>query len=244
MICGMRTKILKILLAVLAACFMVAGWYIWGGYREYQALIAETPISTAVERYTGQDGYLEYEEIDPDFVHAVVSVEDKRFFSREGFDWIALIRALLKNFTVGKTVEGGSTISQQIAKNLYHESSGRGVKEKISEVFIMTDLEKEYAKDDLLALYANMNYYGDGYYGLRQAAEGYYRTEPYNLSLAQAAMLAGIPNAPSVYQLSSGFELAVSRQHKVLLTMEKNGYITEAQAEEAEQEDVHPVSAS
>jgi len=238
----MRTRILKIVLAMLTACFMVAGWYIWGGYRQYQSLIAETPISEAVLRYTEQPDYLEYDEIDPDFVHAVVSVEDKRFFSRNGFDWIALTRALLKNLVVGRTVEGGSTISQQIAKNLYHESGSRGVREKISEVFLMTDLEKEYEKSDLLALYANMNYYGDGYYGLRSASEGYYQTEPDALSLARAAMLAGIPNAPSTYQLSTGFDLAVTRQHKVLLTMEKNGYITAAQLEAAEQEDVHPAA--
>ena len=106
---------------------------------------------------------------------------------------------------------------------------------------IMYDLEEKYSKEELFALYANMNYYGDGYWGLKNAARGYYKAQANDLSLAKAAILAGIPNAPSAYQLSTGYELAKNRQEKVLTTMVNNNIISEEEKAEALLEDVTPV---
>ena len=105
----------------------------------------------------------------------------------------------------------------------------------------MHDLEEKYTDEELFALYANMNYYGDGYYGLKNAAEGYYGLSASDLSLAKAAMLAGLPNAPSAYQLSTGYEYAKKRQKKVLQCMLKNEYISEQEYNEALNEDVRPI---
>ena len=116
-----------------------------------------------------------------------------------------------------------------------------GLEEKIAEIFLMNDLEREYSKKELFALYANMNYYGDGYWGIHDACKGYYDQSPSDLSLAKAAILAGIPNAPAIYQLSDGYEKAKERQAWVLQTMVNNDYISSLEAEEAKKEDVRPI---
>ncbi len=226
-----------LLLLVLAA----SGVLLYKGYSLYRETVSKVPIEEAAEVYLEMDGYLSYEEIDEDFVNAVIAVEDKRFFERHGYDWIALIRAVINNFRYKSAVEGGSTISQQIAKNLYYQRRARGIDEKCAEIFIMHDLEDIYTKKELFALYANMNYYGDGYWGLKQAAEGYYGLSANDLSVAKAAMLAGIPNAPGAYQLSTGYDLACSRQKKVLSRMLATGYITTEEYNTALAEDVSPI---
>ena len=206
----------------------------------YNTKISELSIEDAVKQYT-YNKYLTFDEIDEDFVNAVISVEDKRFFDRKGYDFIALIRAIYNNIIFREFIEGGSTITEQIAKNLYLERTARNLEEKLCEIMIMYDLEEKYSKEELFALYANMNYYGDGYWGLKNAARGYYKAQANDLSLAKAAILAGIPNAPSAYQLSTGYELAKNRQEKVLTTMVNNNIISEQEKAEALLEDVTPI---
>ena len=232
-------KILKrILILILVGSLAVVGFFAYKGYIRYRNAVTKTPISVKVEEYTDNQDYAEYDEIDKDFVNAVVAIEDKRFFTRKGIDFIAFTRALLTNIVYGKLMEGGSTISQQIAKNFYFQDINRSITGKIAEVFVMIDLENEYSKEEIFALYVNMNYYGDGYWGITQAAEGYYHTSPNDLTIAQAAMLAGIPNAPAVYQLSTGHDLAYERALKVLKKMLENNYITEDEYEAALKEDI------
>ena len=153
-----------------------------------------------------------------------------------------MARALYSDFQNRDLVEGGSTISEQIAKNLYLGGYVNGLEEKMAEIFIMLKLEDTFSKQELFALYANMNYYGDSYFDIHEAARGYYHKEPSQLSLAQSAMLAGIPNAPAVYQLSDGYELAKQRQEWVLKKMLENGYISKDQYETALAEDVRAVA--
>lgn len=234
----MKKLFLNILVLLVILTASVTGYFVYRGYRRYRSAVDETPTDSAAEVYENCSYCLAYEEIDPDFVHAVVAVEDRRFFYREGFDWVALIRAVVNNLRAGRAVEGGSTIPQQIAKNLYFQGVPRGIDEKIAEVFIMSDLEEQYSHEYLFAVYANMNYYGDGYWGLANAAEGYYGTSASDLSIAQAAMLAGIPNAPGIYQLSTGHDLALNRQRKVLNDMKKNKFISEEEFELALAENV------
>ena len=237
----MKKIILKVFLSFLALLLIAGGVLFAIGRMRADEVISEKPIAVAIGEYTESNGYVPYEEIDEDFVRAVISVEDKRYFTRKGLDWIALIRALIENIQAGRLAEGGSTISQQIAKNLYFGYQRSGLSYKLAEIFVMVDMEEAYSKEELFALYACMNYYGDDYYGLKNAAMGYYGKSPSDLSTAEAAMLAGLPNAPSVYQLSSGFELAKKRQEKVLQCMYNNEAISAEEYEKALQEDVSPV---
>lgn len=235
----MKKKILNILLLLLGVLILITGCYFGDCYNDAKNLMTNEPISEKVESYTNKAEYIVYDDINTYFVNAVVATEDKRFFSRKGFDWIALSRAIIVNVVSGELREGGSTISQQIAKNLYFQGTRRGIKEKIEEVFIMLELERDYSKEDLFALYASMNYYGDGYYGLSEASLGYYEIDQKELTLAEAAMLAGIPNAPSLYQLSKGYDLAKERQEKVLYRMLEEKYITQDEYLSAKAEDVN-----
>ncbi len=235
----MKKKILNILLLLLGVLILITGCYFGDCYNDAKDLMTNEPISEKVESYTNKAEYIVYDDINTYFVNAVVATEDKRFFSRKGFDWIALSRAIIVNVVSGELREGGSTISQQIAKNLYFQGTRRGIKEKIEEVFIMLELERDYSKEDLFALYASMNYYGDGYYGLSEASLGYYEIDQKELTLAEAAMLAGIPNAPSLYQLSTGYDLAKERQEKVLYRMLEEKYITQDEYLSAKAEDVN-----
>ncbi|MBR2769830.1 MAG: penicillin-binding protein [Solobacterium sp.] len=225
-----------LVLVIATAGILTAGWL------RYRKVIEEKPLKQAVEEARASQAYAPYETIDRDFVNAVVAVEDKRFFTRSGFDYVALIRAMLNNFKYGKALEGGSTIPQQTAKNLYFVGHGRsrGIPEKVAEVYLMYDMEEHYTKQDILAVYASLNYYGDGFWGLKNASLGYYDTPCSSLTAAEAAVLAGIINAPSAYQLSTGFDLAVSRERRVLSNMLREGYLSESEYEQALSEDVHP----
>ncbi len=234
----MKRLILKLFFLTVLIIAGIAGYAAYRGWETYQEAVEKVPVETAAGPYQTCSGCLAFSDIDEDFVNAVVSIEDKRYFVREGFDWTAFIRAVIANLRAKQAVEGGSTISQQIAKNLYYQSVSRGLDEKIAEVFIMSELEDIYSKEELFAIYANMNYYGDGYWGLQQASRGYYQTNGNDLTVAQAAILAGIPNRPAVYQLSTGHDAAVARQRRVLSAMLKNEYITQEEYELALQENV------
>ncbi len=238
----MTKKLFRVFLLLCLLIGAALATLLMQGYFRYQREIEEKPLITAVEEYTKKDGYTEFDEIDEDFVNAVIAVEDKRFFTRKGYDFIALARALYHNLKAGSLIEGGSTITEQIAKNLYLDGKVVGLEDKMAEIFIMFGLERSCSKKDLFALYASMNYYGDGYWGIKEAAEGYYDKRSDDLTIAEAAMLAGIPNAPAIYQLSDGYELAKERQEWVLQTMQRNGFITESEMAAAQLEDVRPVS--
>ena len=238
----MTKRLLKIFLLLCLLTGVALATLLGQGYFRYQREIEEKPIIQAVEEYTKKDDYTGFSEIDEDFVNAVIAVEDKRFFTRKGYDFIALFRAMYHNFRAGSLIEGGSTITEQIAKNLYLDGKVVGLEDKTAEIFIMFDLERSCSKQDLFALYANMNYYGDGYWGISDAAKGYYDKKSDDLTIGEAAMLAGIPNAPAIYQLSDGYELAKERQEWVLGTMQRNGFISESELEAAKAEDVRPVN--
>ena len=133
------------------------------------------------------------------------------------------------NIRDGEFDEGGSTITQQVAKNIIFNQDKTLIR-KIGEIFGAYDLEKNYSKDEILALYVNSNYFGDGYYGIYDASMGYYKKEPKDLTLEEASMLAGIPNAPSIYSPSINPDLAKKRQAHVLNAMIEYGYITKEEA--------------
>ena len=163
---------------------------------------------------------------------AIVAVEDNRFYSHHGFDTEGIIRATLVNLQYGQIEEGASTITQQLVKNLFlsHEQSfGR----KAEELLLALDMEANYSKDEILELYLNTIYYGSNYYGVSAASDGYFGKKPADLQLPEAAMLAGLPNAPSVYSPYVDFMMAKKRQFVVIDSMVRCGYLDESTAESA-----------
>ena len=163
-------------------------------------------------------------------MNAVVAVEDKRFFTHPGIDFLAVGRALLHDIQAGRYVEGGSTITQQLAKNLYF-SQEKQLTRKIAEVFVALDLEKSYSKDEIFELYVNSIYFGDGYYGIGSASLGYFELEPSKMNDYESTLLAGVPNAPSRYAPSKYLDRAEKRQLQVLRRMEACGYYSREEAE-------------
>ena len=140
-------------------------------------------------------------------------------------------RAIWVNITNFEFREGGSTITQQVAKNLLFITKEDVATRKIAEMFAAIDLEKNYSKDDILELYINTIYFGDGYYGIKEACHGYLDIEPSEMTLYDCTMMAGIPNAPSVYAPTVNPDLTKSRQKKVISDMVLYGYLSQEQAD-------------
>ncbi|PKM69954.1 MAG: penicillin-binding protein [Firmicutes bacterium HGW-Firmicutes-19] len=208
------------------------------GYVQYRIVIEETPLIEAIAKVQTSNDYVVLKDIDPFFLQAVVAVEDRRFYQRQGLDIRALGRAMWTNIKNLELLEGGSTIGQQVGKNLYFDYRFN-ILRKIAEVFLLFDIEKTISKDETLELYVNMNYYGDGYTGIKRASMGYFNRLPSELTLGQASLLAGLPQSPSRFQLSNHFERAKVRQKKVLGDMVDLNIITQQQAEKIYLEDVY-----
>lgn len=168
--------------------------------------------------------YITINNIPSNLKNAVISVEDKRFYTHNGFDYISIGRALCKNIKAGKVKEGGSTITQQLAKNLFL-SNDRTFKRKFQEVSFTMELERKYTKDQILEMYLNVIYYGSNTYGVQNASRKYFNKDLKDLSLDECAMLAGIPQCPNVYNPDKHINNAIQRQKIVLKTMQRNGYL-------------------
>ena len=172
------------------------------------------------------------EELPDSLIKAIVAVEDNRFYSHPGFDIEGIFRAALVNLQSGEIEEGASTITQQLVKNLFL-SQERSFVRKAEELALAVDFEYCCSKDEILSLYLNTIYFGSGYYGIYTAAHGYFGKEPGELTLPEAAMLAGLPNAPSLYSPYENFLLAKKRQCIVLDAMVRTGVLDEHLAESA-----------
>lgn len=201
------------------------------GYLMYQIAIKEKPIAMIADTVRSKEGFIKYEDLPPIYIDAVISAEDKRFENHCGIDVWAIARAAWTDIRTLSFAEGGSTITQQIAKNELFTQEKR-IERKFAEIFAALALEKEYTKQELFEIYVNSIYFGSGYYGIFDAAQGYFQKNPQDLTDYEAVMLAGIPNAPSVYSLDNNMELAEKRMSVVLDRMIKCGKITEKEASE------------
>lgn len=208
---------------VIAGCgFALAG----EGYGLYKNAVQEESLEETVAEIRRQENFTSLEEIPETYVQAVVSVEDHRFYDHFGLDLIAIGRAVVNDIKAGRYVEGGSTITQQLAKNLYF-SQEKTMSRKAAEVFLALEIEQKYTKDEILELYVNSIYFGDGYYSVGEASEGYFGKPASEMNDYECTLLAGVPNAPSKYAPSKNLALAEKRQQKVISRMEACGYITE-----------------
>ncbi|NDF11744.1 MAG: PBP1A family penicillin-binding protein [Proteobacteria bacterium] len=169
---------------------------------------------------------LNYEEFPPQLIQAVMAIEDRRFFNHYGVDPIGIMRAMVVNLTSGRVVQGGSTLTQQLAKISFLKPD-RTIKRKIQELILALWLEYKYSKEEIISMYLNRVYLGGGYYGVDAAAHGYFDKSARWLNLGESAMLAGLLKAPSRYSPFSNPELSKQRANQVIESMIDAGYITE-----------------
>lgn len=223
-------KILIILLIVIAC---VGGFFIYQGHKIYESALEQVDLSTKIAKIQNDKNYVKLDTLPSYYKNAVVSVEDHRFYKHGPVDVIAISRALITNMRYGEFLEGGSTISQQVAKNLYFIGNDTNTAyRKIAEIFMASDLEKNYEKDEILEFYVNTIYFGEGYYGIEEASKGYFDKPASEMTLYEATMLAGVPNAPSLYAPTVNLNLTLSRQKKVISTMVENKYLSQEEADQ------------
>ena len=191
-------KIIKrTLLFILVAIIIASGFVIYKGHEVYADALKTTNLADKIEKIKSDDSYVELNTLPVYYKNAIVSVEDHRYYDHGPIDLIAIMRAIVSNIRNKDLLEGGSTITQQVAKNLYFiGTDANSLYRKIAEIFMAYDLEGTYSKDDILEFYINTIYFGDGYYGIGAASRGYFKKEPSELTLDELTLLAGIPNAP------------------------------------------------
>jgi penicillin-binding protein 1A len=204
---------------------------------EYRPPVVTTVYSDdnrkIAEFYKERRVVIPLEKMPPTLIQAFIAAEDDRFYSHPGIDIRSIVRAFIKNLEAGKVVQGGSTITQQVTKS-FLLTPERSYRRKFREAILAYRIDKTFSKDEILFLYLNQIYLGHGAYGVQAAAENYFGKSAPELSLAECAMLAGLPQAPSDYSPYRHPERAEERQAYVLRRMVEEGYITEAEAEAAE----------
>ena len=225
----------KFLLILFVILLVSSIYVIYTGKKYYEDTINKVPIQAKVLEVRNDYTFVKASDVPDYYKNAIVAVEDHRFFSHGPVDYLGIMRAVKSNIVKNEFAEGGSTITQQVAKNLYYINSESPIKRKIAEIYTAIDLEANFTKDEILEIYFNKIYFGNGYYGIKEACNGYLNKEPKDMTLSEATMMAGIPNAPSVYAPNVNKELCKSRQKKVISDMVQYEYITQEEADEIDQ---------
>lgn len=221
----------KIVLLIILILVIVVGIYVIMGYNMYKKALEETPINVKINEIKSIDNYTTFDELPKTYINAVIAVEDHRFYEHNGIDLFGIIRAIINDIRTWELREGGSTITQQLAKNTYF-TQNRKLTRKIAETFMALKIEKECSKEEIFELYVNTSYFGDGYYCVGEASQGYFGKDPIDMTDYESTLLAGIPNAPSVYAPTNNFELATQRQRQVINRMIECGYLSQKEAEQ------------
>lgn len=214
-------KIFSILFLIILIATIITGY---SGYKMYKEATSKTPITEKINNIKNNTNYTKINDINDDLKNAVIAVEDHRFYNHKGIDLISTTKAFFTNIKNKNIITGGSTITQQLAKNMYFTQEKK-YSRKIAEMFVVSYLEENLTKDEIFELYLNTIYYGNGYYGIGNASLGYYNKKPNELNINEATILAGLPNAPSAYSLDKHEELAIERQKQVLNAMVKYKYL-------------------
>ena len=241
---------LKILLClfsivvVFGVCIGAYFAYLWSSNLPYVGSVKDyrPPVITRIYSEDGQViGRLWEEkrtvvpvsELPQHLINAFVAAEDARFFEHQGVDIQGIARAFLKNLSAGKVEQGGSTITQQVTKSLILKNVKKTYRRKVREAILSVQLEKSFPKEHILFLYLNQIYLGQGAYGVEAASQTYFHKSAKDLTLAEVALLAGLPQAPARYSPVSHFDRAKARQKYVLTRMYEEGFISEASRDEA-----------
>lgn len=221
----------RIIIFVILVVLFVGAILTYQGYTMYKEALDKISVKDKVEELRAQENYTKFEDLPGFYLDAVVAVEDRRFYNHGAIDPIGIARAIWTNVKSFELREGGSSITQQVAKNVYFTQEKTALR-KIAEVFMAFEIEKSCDKDTILEIYVNTSYFGRGYYGIKEAANGYYDKEPIDMNKYESSMMAGVPNAPSVYAPTKNPDLATQRQRQVLERMVKYKYITEEEMNE------------
>ncbi|MED4017455.1 PBP1A family penicillin-binding protein [Sutcliffiella cohnii] len=240
---GFNIKFVLLLVGIFTLILLV-GMQFHINTRDVSALLQPLPQSTIVYDRNGDiaskfssnqvEGVNENEIADV-MKLAIVAVEDQRFYEHDGFDLIGTLRAALKNVKERNVLQGGSTITQQLVKNVFLTNE-KTFKRKLDEFFLAKKVEQEYTKSEILSLYLNQIYFGEGAWGIKKAAQVYFGKEPIDLSVAEAATLAGLVKAPSALSPIKNKDGAKERRNVVLQLMHNQGFISDRQFEEARNE--------
>ena len=225
----LKRSLLTVLLVLLLLLLTAGGWFVYQGSQLYKSAAKVTPIATLYDTISARTHYAAYDQLPQTYVQAVICTEDEHFMTHKGIDPGAIFRALLYDLRTQSLAEGGSTLTQQLAKNALFTKEKRMTR-KAAEAFAAIDIEKTYTKQQIFEMYANTIYFGNGCYGIEEAAEGYFGKTAAELTSAEAVFLAGLPNAPSTY--ASSPELALKRAQVVLKRMVKCRVFTQQQADE------------
>ena len=252
-----RVQFILLLLLVAGVC-----WYFMGGYagqiksmqQEAQQLVRSSNVDTFRAAQTSMvyaaDGslistlkgerdsyYLTIDQIPTQAIEAMVSTEDRKFYKHKGIDYKAILRAIKVMIDEGEATQGGSTITMQLARNVFL-SQEKTWQRKVEEMFIAMNLEEKYTKDQIMEFYLNNIYFGNGYYGIESASRGYFNRRISELELPEIVFLCAIPNNPSQYDPLTNKENTIARRNRMLDNMEKAGWITEKTCEDAKNTDV------
>lgn len=220
----------KIIFIVVLVSISIGLLFVGNGYDMYKQAIEQISVEDKIAEIKSKENYTNFSELPQMYKNAVIAVEDHRFYKHNGIDIIAICRAAFNDIKAMSFVEGGSTITQQLAKNIYFTQEKK-IERKIAEVFMAFEIEKNCDKDEILELYLNTSYFGDGYYTPKEACRGYFDKELNEMTDYECILLAGIPNAPSVYAPTKNPELAKQRQKQVMKKMIEYGYLTEEEAD-------------
>ena len=225
---------MKLIKRLIVIILIVAAFWMGGTYYKandmYHKAIEQMPIDEKVMELQSMDNYVSYSQLTETYTDAVIAVEDCRFLYHKGVDPISMVRAIVGNIKSGGLYQGGSTITQQLARHMYFEQD-KDFARKLAEMFVAIDIEKEYDKNEIREMYVNIIYFGSGYTGIYDASMGYFSKKPAQLNDYESTMLAGIPQAPSVYSLDANPELAEQRRQQVITCMIENDYIEEGEIE-------------
>lgn len=228
-----RLRRLMILATVASILFLGVRAYVMQVYAPGLESEAST-IPATVQMQLGARGapYSRLGDVSPIMRHAIVAIEDRRFYDHHGIDPIGLVRAMWVNMTAQQMDQGGSTLEEQLAKRAI-VGNDRSIHAKLRTLALAWAIDQDFPKWKILELYLNDAYYGQGAYGIEQAAQIYFATNASSLTVAQAAFLAAMPQAPSIYGAHPRSAAVLYRWKTVLRNMQNQGYITAAQEEAA-----------
>ena len=230
-------KIIKLIVFLIIIITLSASIpFVVKGYKMYTVALNEVSIEEKKNEIQSKESYTSLSELPQIYKDAVLAVEDHRYYKHGAIDIISIGRAIITDIKAKEFVEGGSTITQQLAKNLYFTQK-KEIERKIAEIFMAYEMERTLDKDTILELYLNSSYFGNGYYTVKQASRGYFKKEPKEMTSYEATLLAGIPNAPSVYAPTKNLNLAKQRQKQVINKMVKYKYLTQEEANKFLKED-------
>ncbi|MDO5712999.1 MAG: biosynthetic peptidoglycan transglycosylase [Tissierellia bacterium] len=195
------------------------------GFLKYKSTISTLSIEDATHEIQSRPGFVHLKDLPQIYKDGVVAVEDHRFYSHPGFDPIAMIRAIKNDIKARSFVEGGSTITQQLVKNIYFNHD-KSIMRKVAELLIAIQMERNFTKEEILELYVNCIYFGRECYGIADASRVYFNKYPWELNDYEATLLVGIPNGPKYYDPSFNPKGAVKRHRRVINDLIRRNYIT------------------